>query len=103
MKRIALIISLVLTIVMVAQSQVKNFIDQPYVEVIGSADTLITPNEIYIKITISERDSKDKLSVEDQENKMIIAFKKLNINTELNLTSSDMLSNYKNYLLKQKG
>jgi uncharacterized protein len=86
----------------VAFGQTKSFIDQPYIEVTGEADTLITPNEIFIKIIISERDSKDKLSLEDLETKMINAFKAMNINTEKDLTTSDMLSNYRFYLLKQR-
>lgn len=80
----------------------KNFLDQPYIEVNGFADTLITPNEIYIKIIISEKDTRDKISLEEQENNMINSFKKLGIVTETNLTVSDMLSNYKFYVLKQK-
>ena len=83
-------------------SQTKNFIDQPYIEVTGFADTLVTPDEIFIKIIISEKDSKDKTPVEEQENKMIAAFKTLKINIEKDLTTSDILSNYKFYLLKQK-
>lgn len=43
-----------------AKSQTKNFIDQPYIEVNGTVDTLITPDEIFIKIIISERDTRDK-------------------------------------------
>jgi uncharacterized protein len=83
-------------------AQTKNFIDQPYIEVGGYADTLVTPNLIYIKIVIAEKDSRDRISLEEQENKMIAAFKTLGINTETDLTTSDMLSNYKFYLLKQK-
>lgn len=89
-------------IVCSALGQTKNFIDQPYIEVGGYADTLVTPNMIYIKITIAEKDSRDKISLEEQENKMVTAFKNSGINTEVDLTTSDMLSNYKFYLLKQK-
>lgn len=86
----------------VAQSQTKTFIDQPYIEVTGEADTLVTPNEIYIKMIISEKDSKDKISIEELESKMINAFKELSINIEKDLEMSDILSNYTFYLLKQK-
>jgi uncharacterized protein YggE len=82
--------------------QTKTFIDQPFIEVTGQADTLVTPNEIFIKIIISEKDSKDKTSLEDLESKMISAFKDMAINTEKDLTTSDMLSNYRFYMLKQK-
>jgi len=102
MKRILITTGLFLAITVTVFGQTKNFIDQPYIEVNGYADTLVTPNEIYIKIIISEKDSKDKISVEEQENKMISSLKTLNINTEKDLTTSDMLSNYKSYFLKQK-
>lgn len=83
-------------------SQTKSFIDQPYIEVNGNADTLVTPNEIFIKIIISEKDTKDRVSVEELENKMITALKNLSIDVEKDLTNSDMMSNYKFHLLKQK-
>jgi uncharacterized protein YggE len=82
--------------------QIKNFIDQPYIEVTGYADTLIIPDQIFIKIIVSEKDSKDKISLEELENKMIAAFKTMGIRTETDLSTSDMLSNHKSYLLKQK-
>jgi len=97
---LALILSLSYCISVIGQT--KNFIDQPYIEVGGSSDTLVTPNLIYIKIIISEKDSRDKIPLEEQEIKMVTAFKNLGINTEVDLTISDMLSNYKFYLLKQK-
>lgn len=93
---------LLLTIVSKGICQTKNFIDQPYIEVDGYADTLITPNQIFIKINISEKDSKNKVSLEELEDKMIKALKSMGIKTELDLTTSDMLSNYKFYFLKQK-
>lgn len=102
MNKIILTLTLTLTICISALGQTKNFIDQPYIEVSGYSDTLVVPNLIYIKIVIAEKDSRDKISLEEQENKMITAFKNLRINTEIDLTISDMLSNYKFYLLKQK-
>lgn len=102
MNKVFLTLILCLTICLSAIGQAKNFIDLPYIEVSGYADTLVTPNLIYIKIVIAEKDSKDKISLEEQENKMITAFKSMGINTEIDLTTSDMLSNYKFYLLKQK-
>ena len=83
-------------------SQTKSFLDLPYIEVNGSADTLVTPNEIFIKITIAEADDKNKVSLESQERKMVAGLKALGINTEKNLSMSDMQSNFKYYVLKQK-
>lgn len=102
MNRTFLTLIFSLTICISAIGQTKNFIDQPYIEVGGYSDTLVTPNLIYIKIIIAEKDNRDKSSVEQQENRMIVGFKDLGINTEVDLTVSDMLSNYKSYFLKQK-
>ena len=86
---------------LVGQSQTtKNFIDQPYIDVNGSADTAITPDEIYIKIAISESDTKNKVSLEDLEAKMVVAIKALGIETAKDLTTSDASSNFKYYFLR---
>jgi uncharacterized protein len=84
------------------RAQTKNFIDQPYLEVTGNADTLVTPNEIFIRILLSEKDTKDRTSVEELESKMVAALKALGINTEKALTVYDMASNFRSYLLKGK-
>lgn len=82
-------------------SQEKNFIDKPYLEVQGKADTLVTPNRIYIDVLISEKDTKGKKSVEDLESEMLTKLKSLGIETDKNVTMQDMMSNYKKYFLKQ--
>lgn len=38
-----------------AQTGEKNFIDQNYIEVTGTAEMEIVPDEIYLKIVLSER------------------------------------------------
>ena len=101
MRRLKLTTLFILTF-LAGQSQTKNFLDQPYLEVAGNADTLLTPNEIYIKIIITEKDTRDRISVEDQELKMYNALKALGIDAEKNLTTSDMSSNFKFYLLRSK-
>jgi len=83
-------------------AQMKTFLDVPYIEVYGSADTLVTPNEIYISILVAEADVKNKISLEEQERKMVAGLKSLGINTEKDLTTSDMQSNFRYYVLKQK-
>ena len=82
-------------------SQEKNFIDKPYLEVQGKADTLVTPNRIYIDVLISEKDTKGKKSVEELESEMLSKLKSLSIDTEKNVTMQDMMSNYKKFFLKQ--
>src|SRR5688572_32421685 len=87
---------------LVGESQTKNFIDQPYIEVSGTADTLVTPNEIFIKITLSEKDTRDRVPVEELEQKMFTALKSLGVDTEKDLVISDLFSSYQFYLLKKK-
>ncbi len=82
-----------------AQSQQKNFIDQPYIEVKGSADTLVTPDLLYMDITISEEDSKGRSSVEELEKQMLSELEKLSIDLEKQLFVADASSNFKSYFL----
>lgn len=63
---------------------------------------MVTPNKITLKIILSEKDTRDRVSIEEMEFKMVAGLKSISINTEDKLTISDMLSNYKTYLLKQK-
>lgn len=83
-------------------SQDKNFIDQPYLETSSKVDTMVTPDRIYLSILITEKDTKDKVSVEEQENKMADKLKSLGIDLEKQLTLSDLSSNFKKYFLRQK-
>ena len=83
-------------------SQNKNFIDQPHIEVSGYADTMVVPNEIFIKIVVSEKDTRDRVTVEQQEEKKIAALQTLNIDTDSQLSINDMISNYRHYVLKTR-
>jgi uncharacterized protein len=101
MKRIYLF-SLLALITVSGFSQMKNFIDQPYLETSARVDTLVTPDRIYLSILITEKDTKGKISVEELENKMADKLKQLNINLDKQLTLSDLSSNFKKYFLKQQ-
>jgi hypothetical protein len=101
MKKLHLTI-LFISFFIAGRAQTKTFIDQPYIEVAGSADTMVTPDEIYIKIDISESDTKNKTSVEELERNMFNALKGMGIDVEKNLTTSDISSNFKNYFLRGK-
>ena len=92
----------IITLLMVnfAFSQTKNFIDQPYLETSAEADTLVIPDRIYLKITISENDTKNKKSVEELENSMVQKLKNLGIDTNKQLLMNNLASNYKKYVLK---
>jgi len=62
----------------------------------------VTPNEIFIRIFISEKDTRDRVSIEELEQKMVNALKGLGLDTEKDLTTADITSNFKFYLLKSK-
>ena len=81
--------------------QNKNFIDQPYLETTARVDTLVTPDHIYLSILITEADTKGKISVEKLENKMAEKLQTLGIDTEKQLTLSDLASNFKKYFLRK--
>ena len=78
----------------------KNFLDQAYIETQAAADSLVTPDRIYLSIIINEADSKNRKSVEQQEREMENSLKQLGINTQKDLTLSDLASNFKSYLFK---
>ena len=78
----------------------KNFLDQPYIEVAASADTLVVPDRIYVSITLNEADSKNKKSVEEQEKQLETILKKLKINTDKDLSVLGFSSDFKKYFLK---
>ncbi|MFD2588834.1 SIMPL domain-containing protein [Croceitalea marina] len=83
-------------------SQTKNFLDVSYLETSARVDTLVDPDKIYLNITIQEKDSKGKKSVEEQENKMAQSLKNLGIDIDKQLTIKDLASNYKKYFLRSK-
>lgn len=78
----------------------KNFIDQPFVETSAKIDSLVIPDRIFISINLNESDSKNKKSVEEQEKLLESILKRLNINTEKDLSLLDFSSNFKQYFLK---
>ncbi len=97
-----ILIAALLGVASFSSAQEKNFIDQPYVETFATVDTLVTPDRIYLNIFISEKDTKDKISLEELENKMESILKSLKIDTKKDLVLQDLASNFKTYFLKQK-
>ena len=83
-------------------AQTKNFIDQAYLETTAKVDSLVQPDEIYLSIVIREKDSKGKVSVETQEEQMVLSLEKLGINTAKQLTLADFGSNFQKYFLRKK-
>ena len=99
MKHFLFLLCLLPTIV---SAQTKNFLDLPYLETAARVDTLVSPDKIYLSITIKEKDSKGRQSVETQENKMAASLKNLGIDIEKQLTIKDLANNYKTYFLRSK-
>ena len=81
-------------------SQSKNYIDMPYIETLAKVDTLVIPDKIYLNITITEKDTKGKVSVEELESKMNDKLKLLGISTEKQLSLNDLSSDFEKKFLK---
>lgn len=101
MKKKALLVLLIF-VLQVSMAQTKNFLDIPYLETSAKVDTLVSPDKIYLSITIQEKDSKGRKSVEEQENKMATSLKNLGIDIDEQLTIKDLAINYKKYFLRSK-
>lgn len=84
-------------------AQTKNFIDQPYLETTAVVDTLVNPDKIFLKIHISEKDSRDKVSLESLESNMISTLEKMEVNLENQLSLINLGSNFKKFFLRNKG
>ena len=92
MKRIILLaLAVVMTIGAQAQTpQAQAF--PSFVEVNGVAEREVEPDRIYLTITINERESKGRITVEKQEQDMIVALRKLGIDTKEQLRVNDISS-----------
>lgn len=95
-----LIAILVLTGCLNLAAQEKNFIDQPYIETSAKVDTLVVPDNIYIRIVLNESDSKNKKSTEELDQILHQTLTKLAINTKKDLSLLDYNSSFKKYFLK---
>lgn len=85
---------LLLSLTLIATGQDQNTTDKNYIEVVGNGELEIIPDEIYISITIRERqEGKKKITVESQEMDLKNAVKEIGIPME-NLTLSDANADY---------
>lgn len=83
-------------------AQVKTFIDQPYLETTAKVDSLVNPDIIHLNILLRETDERNRVSVEELENKMANKLESLGVDLQKQLTVSDMTSNFKKYFLRGK-
>lgn len=100
MKQIIAMALVVLSLASFSQTGEKNFIDQNYIEVSGKAEMEIIPNEIYLKIVISEKDLKNKQELADVERIMIEKLSEIGIDVSRQLVIRDMASSFQKYWLK---
>ena len=79
MKRLFVLIAAVLSCGLASAQNTGN---QNYIEVNGKAEMEVVPDEIYIAITINEKDNKGKVSIDQQEKAMFRSLKSLGIDLE---------------------
>lgn len=92
MKRVILLLAAVLLAVGVQAQDPSEQAFPSFVEVSSRADRDVAPNQVFLSITINERESKGRITVEEQERDMVAALKALGIKTNLDLRVSDMSS-----------
>ena len=66
----------------------------PFVAVNGSSQVKVTPDEIYLRITLDEGDTKGKDVIEAQRKRLFSALRRCGVDIEKQLTLLDMSSEY---------
>jgi hypothetical protein len=100
MKYYLVTIITLITLSAVAQTGSKNFIDQNYIEVSGKAEMEVSPDQIFLKVLINEKDFKGKSSLEALEKSMLEALISIGLDPSEDISIMDMASNFKNYWIK---
>jgi uncharacterized protein YggE len=98
-KPILIVLIILITTFSFSQNGQKNFIDQPFIEVTGIAETEIIPDEIYVKIILTENDKKRKMTIEKQEDILIKKLKSIDIDVDNCFTILDFDGYYKRKFL----
>lgn len=99
MKKILVVLLLCLTVVTQAQ---ENAAQKAYIEVTGTAETEVVPDEITLRITLVERmEGKEKVTIEKQEAELKKHLKELNIDLA-SLSLNDAGADYRNIRKKTK-
>ncbi len=101
MKTTLTILSLFISILAFSQTGEKNFIDQNYIEVTGTAEMEIVPDQIYLNIILNESDIKGKITIDNLEKSMIKKLDTLGIDLNKDLAIIDLASNFKYYFIKE--
>lgn len=93
MKKMMLVLAALVMVAATASAQQAEAFPS-YIEVTGVAEKEVAPNEIYLSITINERDSKGKISVDEQQREMLATLKKLGVKPDSQLKMVDLTSSY---------
>ena len=103
MKHLPCYLTLIIcSITLSVTAQDHMFPEIPHVRTGAKYTQEVVPDLIYLGIELSEKDSKGKISIEAIEQQMISTLKGLAINTDKQLSVSDISSNFKRYLLRKK-
>jgi uncharacterized protein YggE len=108
MKNLLFISLFITTFLTYGQTIPQKADDKPYIEVTGTAEMEVEPDQIFIRIVIKERyENRTKVEIEEQEEKMKTALKSINIDLT-NLYLSDANADFvkiswrKNNLITKK-
>ncbi len=80
MKKVLVLIVLFTSFMYVVNAQNKE--ERRYIEVTGKAELKVVPDEIYLSITLNEKDTKDRRSLAELEKDLIKVLRKTNIPVE---------------------
>lgn len=101
MKKLIIGLLLSVSISVAAQTGEKNFIDQHYIEVTGKSEMEIVPDLIYLNIILSDKDNKNKQSLDEIDKSMMNKLKEIGIDVSKDLFVKDFSSNFKNYWISK--
>lgn len=65
-----------------------------YIQVNGHAEREVTPDEFYLSIVLDERDSKGKITIENQRRDMVAELKRLGVDVENRLKVANLSSEF---------
>ncbi|AWM14972.1 SIMPL domain-containing protein [Flavobacterium sediminis] len=92
---------ILLFIPLVSLAQVNDFTKTPQLQTKATYTTEVIPDKITLSITLSEQNTKGKVSVEELEKRMEKVLLENNVDIQKQLTLKDISSNFKDYFLKK--
>ncbi|MGN7784196.1 SIMPL domain-containing protein [Niabella sp. 22666] len=101
MKQILTALAFFFSLTAFAQMGEKNFIDKNYIEVTGKAEMEFTPDKIFIQVLLTEKDSKNKNAIPEQEKQMLQKLQSLGIDIKKDVMIKDLASNLKTGFLSK--